>query len=121
MQRTLVTVIGSRRSVDLDLPADIPVQSLMPMLLSLCEELTPEQINLHLARWGLGVLGDMPLHPQHSLSNAGVVDGARLLLHALGSWGSHSAPIAQLTGAHRITARDEHQGIGIHWNAHPSH
>lgn len=116
MKQTLVTVIGSRHSVDLELPADVPAQELLPLLLTLCEDLTAEMMQLHLARWGLGQLGEMPLNPQKSLREAGVLDGARLLLHPLGSWGSSTAPVAQLTGPQRLTAEPEHAGIAIHWD-----
>lgn len=120
MPRTLVTVKGSRHTVDLELPADVPAQELMAFLLTICEDLTPEMIDLHLPRWGLGLDGGMPFNPQQTLQSAGVLDGARLLLHPLGSWGSSTAPVAQLTGPQRVTAPAERQSITIRWGNTPS-
>lgn len=119
MDRTLVTIIGSRHALDLELPADIPAADFMPILLRLCEDLTPEMIDLHRDRWGLGLVGEMPLDPRRTLRDASVLDGARLLLHPLGSWGSSTAPITQLTGPQWTTTQPERPGMSIHWDDAP--
>lgn len=128
MPRTLVTVKGSRHIVDLELPADAPAQELMASLLVLCEHQTLEMAAQQGMRWGLGLDGGMPIAPQRTLRDAGVLDGARLLLHPLDSWISDPAPGAapaytppasQRPPAQQEPAPGERRSITIHWDTNP--
>ena len=119
MQRTLITVLGSRHSIDLEVPADAPVQSLMPLLLSICEDFTADMTALHLSRWRLHLQSGVMFQPNWSLRDAGVRDGARLVLRAAGAPSSGATPAAPLTRPQQKEASRWHQGITIHWDSNP--
>lgn len=61
------------------LPADVSVADLMPMLLEMARETTPDGGARH-GGWALAKLGDSPLDPSRTLASLGVVDGDLLQL-----------------------------------------
>lgn len=61
------------------LPADVAVADLLPMLLEMAREATPDGGARH-GGWVLAKLGDAPLDPSRTLASLGVVDGELLQL-----------------------------------------
>ncbi|MCP2165812.1 type VII secretion integral membrane protein EccD [Goodfellowiella coeruleoviolacea] len=74
-----VTVVAPRTRIDVALPADVAVADLLPMLLEMAREATPDGGVRH-GGWCLAKLGDAPLDPGRTLASLGVVDGDLLQL-----------------------------------------
>jgi type VII secretion integral membrane protein EccD len=74
-----VTVVAPRTRIDVALPADVAVADLLPMLLDMAREATPDGGVRH-GGWCLAKLGDNPLDPARTLASLGVVDGELLQL-----------------------------------------
>lgn len=74
-----VTVVAPRTRIDVALPAGVAVADLLPMLLEMAKETTPDGGARH-GGWCLAKLGDNPLDPSRTLASLGVVDGELLQL-----------------------------------------
>jgi type VII secretion integral membrane protein EccD len=74
-----VTVVAPRTRIDVALPADVSVADLLPMLLEMSKEATPDGGARH-GGWCLAKLGDSPLDPSRTLASLSVVDGEMLQL-----------------------------------------
>jgi type VII secretion integral membrane protein EccD len=74
-----VTVVAPRTRIDVALPAGVAVADLLPMLLEMAKEATPDGGARH-GGWCLAKLGDSPLEPSRTLASLGVVDGELLQL-----------------------------------------
>lgn len=74
-----VTVVAPRTRIDVALPADVAVADLLPMLLEMAREATPDGGARH-GGWALAKLGDAPLDPSRTLASLGVIDGELLQL-----------------------------------------
>ncbi|MDA3647299.1 type VII secretion integral membrane protein EccD [Saccharopolyspora indica] len=75
-----VTVVAPTTRIDLALPSDVSVADLLPMLLEMARETTPDGGSRH-GGWVLARLGDsQALEPNQSLSAQGIVDGDMLQL-----------------------------------------
>jgi type VII secretion integral membrane protein EccD len=74
-----VTVVAPHTRIDVALPADVAVADLLPMLLEMAKEATPDGGARH-GGWALAKLGDAPLDPSRTLASLGVVDGELLQL-----------------------------------------
>ena len=74
-----VTVVAPTTRIDVALPADVAVADLLPMLLEMAKEATPDGGARH-GGWALAKLGDAPLDPSRTLASLGVVDGELLQL-----------------------------------------
>jgi type VII secretion integral membrane protein EccD len=74
-----VTVVAPRTRIDVALPADVAIADLLPMLLDMAKEATPDGGARH-GGWCLARLGDSPLDPSRTLASLGVVDGDLLQL-----------------------------------------
>jgi type VII secretion integral membrane protein EccD len=74
-----VTVVAPRTRIDVALPADVAVADLLPMLLDMAREASPDGGARH-GGWCLAKLGDSPLEPSRTLASLGVVDGEMLQL-----------------------------------------
>ncbi|MGW5861087.1 type VII secretion integral membrane protein EccD [Streptomyces sp. NPDC055239] len=74
-----LTVRAPSVSVDLAVPADVPVADLLPTLLRYVGE-EVEEAGLDHAGWVLQQLGDAPLDEETTLARAGLADGAVLYL-----------------------------------------
>lgn len=72
-----MTLVGSRRRVDVTLPAEISVAQLLPDVLDLLGEST----NGVVAEWGLSRVGGRLLDPELSLADQGIEEGTMLFLH----------------------------------------
>lgn len=76
-----LTVRAPSVSVDLAVPADVPVADLLPTLLRYVGE-EAEEAGLDHAGWVLQRLGDAPLDEETTLARAGLADGDVLYLRA---------------------------------------
>ncbi|KAA9162887.1 type VII secretion integral membrane protein EccD [Amycolatopsis acidicola] len=74
-----VTVVAPRTRIDVALPADVAVADLLPMLLEMARETSPDGGARH-GGWSLAKLGDSPLDPSRTLASLGVIDGELLQL-----------------------------------------
>jgi type VII secretion integral membrane protein EccD len=74
-----VTVVAPRTRIDVALPADVAVADLMPMLLEMAREVSPDGGSRH-GGWCLAKLGAGEFEPGRTLSSIGVVDGDLLQL-----------------------------------------
>jgi type VII secretion integral membrane protein EccD len=74
-----VTVVAPRTRIDVALPSDVAIADLLPMLLDMAKEATPDGGARH-GGWCLAKLGDVPLDPSRTLASLGVVDGDLLQL-----------------------------------------
>jgi type VII secretion integral membrane protein EccD len=74
-----VTVVAPRTRIDVALPADVSVADLLPMLLEMAKETTPDGGARH-GGWCLAKLGDSALDPSRTLASLSVVDGEMLQL-----------------------------------------
>ncbi|MFB9907091.1 type VII secretion integral membrane protein EccD [Allokutzneria oryzae] len=74
-----VTVLAPRTRIDVALPSDVAVADLLPMLLNLAGQASPDGGARH-GGWCLGKLGEAPLDPSRTLASLGVVDGDLLQL-----------------------------------------
>lgn len=74
-----VTVVAPRTRIDVALPAGVAVADLLPMLLEMAKETTPDGGARH-GGWCLAKLGDGPLDPSRTLASLGVLDGELLQL-----------------------------------------
>jgi type VII secretion integral membrane protein EccD len=74
-----VTVVAPRTRIDVALPADVSVADLLPMLLEMAKEATPDGGARH-GGWCLAKLGDTALDPSRTLASLSVVDGEMLQL-----------------------------------------
>ncbi|MFE0026316.1 type VII secretion integral membrane protein EccD [Amycolatopsis sp. NPDC059021] len=74
-----MTVVAPRTRIDVALPADVAVADLLPMLLDMAKETTPDGGARH-GGWALAKLGDAPLDPSRTLASLGIIDGELLQL-----------------------------------------
>jgi len=72
-------VVAPHTRIDVALPADVAVADLLPMLLEMAKEATPDGGARH-GGWALARLGDAPLDPSRTLASLGIVDGELLQL-----------------------------------------
>ena len=69
-----VTVVAPRTRIDLALPCDVAVANLLPMLLTMAGESSPDGGSKH-GGWCLAKIGGDAIDPERSLSSLGVLDG----------------------------------------------
>lgn len=74
-----VTVVAPRTRIDVALPADVAVADLMPLVVEMANERSPDGGSRH-GGWVLAKLGDAPLDPARTLASLGVIDGELLQL-----------------------------------------
>lgn len=74
-----VTVVAPRTRIDLALPSDVAVANLLPMLLAMTGESSPDGGSRH-GGWCLARLDGEAIDPDRPLSSLGVVDGDLLQL-----------------------------------------
>jgi hypothetical protein len=119
MQQTLlVTVQGTRRRLDIELPGDIPISDLIPLLLEMCNH--PARFSasagLNRAAWMIYIASSaQPLRTTQTLSAAGVLDGDVLLLQARNTSQSRSSQTRNRDSAPVIEASSQTGMIGVEW------
>ncbi|MGH2507384.1 MAG: EsaB/YukD family protein [Ktedonobacteraceae bacterium] len=116
MQTVLITLIGPMRRIDVQLPAEVATEEILPKIVELCG--LPQLSQTERSEWRL-VLPEkrVALPPTQSLLACGVVDGAILLLQ------DHMAFIAKQREAEASAFRPQALspsagtgGIGVKWN-----
>jgi len=76
---TRITVVAPRTRIDVALPSDVAVADLLPMLLTMAREHTPDGGARH-GGWCLARIGDIELDPAKTLDGHSVLDGELLQL-----------------------------------------
>lgn len=74
-----VTVVAPRTRIDVALPADVAVADLLPALLQMARETSPDGGARH-GGWCLAKIGQAPLEGTRTLTGLGVLDGELLQL-----------------------------------------
>lgn len=81
MQTVLITLVSPEQTIDLRLPAEVPVGDLIPRLREICGARRSDDASSANLSWHLQFSSDnRPFAADRSLSEAGVVDGAIILL-----------------------------------------
>src|SRR5690242_2249545 len=81
MHTLLITIIGSQRNIDLQMPGKIPICDLIPALLEICGPPEFPAAAADLSVWGLRPTNANTFLPtNYCLSDAYVSDGAVLVL-----------------------------------------
>ncbi len=116
MKSVLVTIDTSRTTLDLEVPAEVPIGQLVPSLTTIFAQ--HGDIPPTIGRRSLELLraDGTPLEHELTLLNAGVVDGARLILSDPSFVRSYSE--AQTSTIPASVPSEDHRtgGIGIRWN-----
>lgn len=118
METLLLTVDGPARRLDLEVPGDVPMRDLVPVLLARCG---PQPLPAALADrdlWQLGLGDTKPLGAVRTLIEAGVMDGAILLLREK-AWWVQAQHRSQGLSPEAIPSSQETGGIGIRWVKDP--
>lgn len=115
MQTVLLTIVSPQRTLDLRLPAEIPIGDLLPRIGELCGTNLPDakpakQLSWHLLLPSSGEI----LKADWSLSEAGILDGAMLLLRNNSS--TERQPAAPVFQPETILPGEESGGIGVRWH-----
>jgi hypothetical protein len=90
----LVTLRGPLKTIDMELPGDIAIGELLPLLLEICgeEQNGPQALSQANAR--LQVAGTYtPLPLERTLIDAGVCNGTVLVLQSYGLWTTSVRPL----------------------------
>lgn len=119
MQTLLVTIVGFENSFDLQVPAEVPVGKLIPMLLEICDFKHTLISQRRRAQWTLSVAHSNTTLPAiASLLDAGVVDGSILLLRDTSSpVRLRQTPEPQQTFRPvNIEPGEQTGNIGVRWN-----
>jgi hypothetical protein len=119
----LVTLETFQGATDLELPADVAVQDLLPLVVAICAPSALASMPggdqpATSARWALGRPGGAPFSAERTLVDYEIMDGAILLLREEASWGRVSMGALPLGGDDAETPASEVTlgGIGIRWN-----
>ncbi len=126
MPTLLVTVIGPQRHMDLELPDDVPMNTLIPALLTIdalsfrahgADPATPSPAHAESATWCLRLVHESaPLLRERTLQEADVPDGAVLVLQDAASWTSlHELAPSPFT-PRTIAPAPDTGGIGVSWS-----
>jgi hypothetical protein len=118
MASVLVTVVGPQGPADFELPVDVPIQHIIPLLLAVCAPRAAGTPWADPAYWGLGPLAHGPFAPARTLVECDVVDGATLIFQDRASW---MRADQAATAPARLDAPDPAGevrvgAIGIRWN-----
>ena len=116
LQTLLITLIGPQKRVDLQVPSEVPLGDLLPALLTMG---VPSSAQTHTPNWQL-VYGQRLLSVERSLVEAGVVDGAVLMLQDVSTQMTRPMqPIAakpQHFVPRTVTPSRSTGGIGVTWS-----
>ena len=114
MQTVLVTITGPGKSMDLEVPGEVPLGELLPELVKLCgPQSTAEAIGDSFS-WFLRLPEGNPLDANRSLIEADVMDGAVLVLQDRQALSRERARMQ--FQPQPVAPSRETGGIGIHWN-----
>lgn len=117
MPMLLITVTGPLQSVDLQVPAELPISDLLPTLLEIC--CAPTEAVAANAAWQV-VYGNKLLPPDRGLSELAVPDGAILRLQNQASPLVRALPTEQQRPQQfiprNISPSRNTGGIGVRWS-----
>ena len=119
MHTSLITITTTQNSIDLEIPAEIPIEKFMPKLLNLCGLPSLQAAQAHSSNWHLHLPDGTPLNATQSLLEAGVTDGAMLVLEdstAVAQQPPRRKEQAQRFIPKNVTPTPETGGIGVRWN-----
>ncbi|HZU68519.1 MAG TPA: EsaB/YukD family protein [Ktedonobacteraceae bacterium] len=117
MQTLLVTIIGPRRTIDLEMPGEVPIRELIPIILALCGPTAVSGPHSDPSVWGLGVVdADRPLPSSSSLSAEKLVNGTILQLQELSAWSANRRVHKKAFMPRTITPTPATGGIGVRWS-----
>jgi hypothetical protein len=110
----LVTIHGPLKTLDLELPGDVPVGELIPLFLDICGPGKTDPQETLQAPASLQVAGSStPLPLDKSLIDADVSDGTVLMLQA-----NHLPPIgSQQFVPKTVRPNTKTRGIGVTWES----
>jgi hypothetical protein len=114
----LVTVHSPQGAADLELPADVPVRELLPLVVAVCgSRARPGQPGASL-QWALGRAAGPPFSAERTLVDHEVMDGAVLRLGEAAAWGraAMEAHPPLPDDADSLASEVALGGIGIRWN-----
>lgn len=113
MKMLLLTITHTTRSVDLQVPAEVPLGTLLPTLVELCVQ--DRRIPIHSSQWSLWEPDkDFSLDPRRSLLESDIVDGT--ILHLRLPREQTRRP-QQTFQPQTIQPDAESGGIGVRWNS----
>jgi len=122
MQTLLVTVKGPRRNIDVELPGDIPISDLLPLLLEMCGPpgLSAASTNNIKAVWCLKLVNaGEPLETSLTLIDAQVLDGSVLVLQEMIAFPQQVTPLWQQQSREfrpkTILPSQRTGGVGVIW------
>ena len=116
----LVTLRGPLRTIDLELPGDIAVAELMPLLLEICGEEQNDPQALPKAGAHLQVAGTYtPLPLERTLIECGICNGTLLVLLTQGDGrkASPNSATPQQSGPRWVQPGINTGGIGVTWES----
>lgn len=116
MASTLVTVYGPSGPRDLELPADVPISQVIPLLLQECVPQVVGTAWANPAYWGLGPLSGQPMTLEMSLNDARVLDGSSLVFQDMESWRGPANMPAPVAAAAAAGESGQMGPITIRWN-----
>ena len=116
MDILLVTVDCLGESVDLGLPAEVPMNEFLSLLLEACGQILPEG-PAPPDEWELALYGGAPLPLTSSLQSCGIIDGMRLVLQHPGTLeGVVSRPVTgQVHVFPYLPEGADTEGPRVHW------
>lgn len=100
MRTVLVTVDTPYDSVDVDLPAEIPLRDLLPELLGVLA-IPPGALGADLSQLAMGVEGQPPFYLERTLLDYRAMDGMRLRLDRVATWAPPQRPTMTVDAATR--------------------
>lgn len=123
MATVLITVAGPEQLIDLELPADVALRELLPLLVEVC---APRMAGTRWAAaeyWGVGYPDGQPLAPERTLIECGIHDGEMLAFQDIGSWSRPAAdsPTTLPLALAQPVDTEEPVGVGsdgivVRWN-----
>jgi len=113
----LVTIRGPLKTIDLELPGDVPVDELLPLLLEMCGSQENDPQESPQAPISLQVAGARaPLSSDKTLIDAGVYDGTVLMLQTKHNPTPQAERLAPQRFAPKSVQPAAHTGgIGVTW------
>ncbi|HLY31294.1 MAG TPA: EsaB/YukD family protein [Ktedonobacterales bacterium] len=91
----LITVMGPRKSVDLELPDETAIGELIPLIVQAMGLSSGNPKADGASAWGLGPQQGQPFAPKATLTDSGIVDGAILWFRQLTAWRASAQPAPQ--------------------------
>ncbi|SRR5579883_396383 len=114
MQTILVTITGPGKSMDLEIPGELPLRELLPELIKLCGSQSAESNEASLS-WVLCTPDSSVLDANRSLIESQIMDGAILMLQDRFSLERERTRSRQFQ-PQPIAPSRETGGIGVYWN-----